>query len=334
MESSLERKSSRNHIARLLQDDWYGDLATILTTILEGTHEFFSSEGIRPLLFPITTGSVSSPMGYGSDSLPVQVNIKNNDVYLSDSMQFSLEIGARMFPNGAYYIMPSFRGEEVDERHLNEFFHSEAEIHGSLQDVMALVERYLVFLARRTLSAASSLKQEYDLSHVKKFVEEPASFFNHIRYDEAVSQLRAIPGALDQCETGYEVISSLGERELMKIHGEFTWLTHMPWLNVPFYQSREGDTAYSLSADLLAGIGEIVGCGQRVNSPEELAASMEYHRIRSEQYSWYAEMRDVRPLQTSGFGLGIERFILWFTNKKDIRECSLLLRNHRTISWP
>ena len=70
-------------------------------------------------------------------------------------MQFMLEYGCRMFKEGCYYIMPSFRGEEADERHLCQFYHSEAEIPGTLDDVMKLVEEYLIYLSRRLLEEFS-----------------------------------------------------------------------------------------------------------------------------------------------------------------------------------
>ena len=65
---------------------------------------------------PITSESVTSPMGLGSDSLPVSVELFDKNVYLADSMQFYLEYLLRQHPQGVFYIMPTFRGEEPDDR--------------------------------------------------------------------------------------------------------------------------------------------------------------------------------------------------------------------------
>lgn len=62
-------------------------------------------------------------------------------------MQFLLEYGLRFKGRGAFYIMPTFRGEILDKRHLNQFYHSECEISGSLEDVMTLSEEYVKFVA-------------------------------------------------------------------------------------------------------------------------------------------------------------------------------------------
>ena len=131
-------KFPENHLHKLLQDEWYAIINVLFSGIFIATHDFYRKKSIQPSLFPITTGSISSPMGLGSDSLPVKVKIRNNEVYLADSMQFCLEIGARLNEKGSYYIMPTFRGENIDSRHLNEFIHSEAEIKGNIKDVMKL----------------------------------------------------------------------------------------------------------------------------------------------------------------------------------------------------
>jgi aspartyl/asparaginyl-tRNA synthetase len=95
-------------------------------------------------MIPITCNSVSSPMGLGSDSLPVHVNLFGKETYLADSMQFYLEYFVRQ-PNveGIWYIMPTFRGEDPDARHLNQFFHSEAEIKGRFPNIQKVVNNYL-----------------------------------------------------------------------------------------------------------------------------------------------------------------------------------------------
>lgn len=330
------RNDKTSHIHHLLTDRWYQTLFGLFSLTLEASHDFFKAEKIPPSLFPITTGSVSSPMGLGSDSLPVKVRIRENDVYLADSMQFSLEIGARLSGKGAYYVMPTFRGEPMDERHLNEFFHAEAEIIGNLDDVMGLIQRYVLFLAR---TAHDRMGKEIsdvagNLAHIDALLSKPEQHFKRVEYKKAVEELRPIEGALASCGTDFPTITSKGEAELIRRYGEFTWVTHMPWNNVPFYQARDGNTEYSMTADLLAGIGEVVGCGQRVLSPKDVDESLAVHEVHSNGYEWYRSMREVSEIQTSGFGMGLERFILWLTRKKDIRECMLLIRNHDFISYP
>jgi aspartyl/asparaginyl-tRNA synthetase len=332
----LAWKGQEDYLKTLLAHPWYKHLAKISSTIYSATHDFFVSQNIAPFVFPITTGSVSSPMGLGSDSMPVKINLRGHEVFLADSMQFSLEVGARLNSQGAYYIMPTFRGESVDSRHLNEFVHSEVEIPGKLDDIINLAEGYVTSLVE---SVAKNCEESVattagGLAHIKNLLGRKGHAFLRISYEDALKRLEKVDGTTNDIKTGYPTITSKGESELLKEHGDFIWLTNMPWANVPFYQSKKEGTPYSMTGDLLAGIGEILGCGQRVATTKDLKESLGLHRVNIDGYCWYAEMRERMPLQTSGFGLGIERLILWITQTSEIRNCSLLYRDHDQVFYP
>ena len=322
-----------HHLKMLFSNSWYKTLNKIFSQVLSSTHDFYKIEEIEPTVFPITTGSVSSPMGLGSDSSPVSVKIKNNDVFLADSMQFSLEIGARLNKKGAYYVMPTFRGEQTDSRHLNEFVHSEVEIKGSLADIKKLAERYIKYLINGLLKNC-----EKEIFAVAGTIEHLRLALNRdfpsIRFEDAQKELKGIEGALETSSCGEQVITSVGEKELIKRLGDFTWLTNMPWLIVPFYQAKESNTKFSMTADLLGGIGEMLGSGQRVLNNSDVDESLKFHKVDENGYLWYKEMRDIETVQTSGFGLGTERFLLWALKHNDIRDCTLLLRDHSKIIFP
>jgi aspartyl/asparaginyl-tRNA synthetase len=322
-----------NHINVLLNHPWYKVLGNLYKSIFEATHGFYKSLDISPTLFPITTGSISSPMGLGSDSTPVSVEIKGNKVYLADSMQFCLEIGARLSDKGAYYIMPTFRGENMDERHLNEFVHSEVEIPGNINDIMKLAEDYIKYMMGYLLenNKADIASVAGTIDHLQDSLNKT---FARISHDEALNELKDVDGATEEIKDNLYRITKIGEKHLLDKYGDFTWITDMPFELVPFYQAKQPDGKSAYAADLLAGIGEILGCGQRVLSVADLDESLKEHNVNASEYEWYREMRKIKEIQTSGFGLGIERFILWVLKHNDIRDCTLLLRDHTKITTP
>lgn len=324
------------HLETLLSSPWYKVLCKIHSEVLRLTHDFYTLEGISPIVLPITTGSVSSPMGIGSDSLPVRVRFEHTgqSVYLADSMQFSLELGARLSDKGAYYVMPTFRGEDMDARHLNEFVHSEVEIFGTLEDVMGLAERYIQHLNRGILDSCgpeiASVVGSVD--HIHAFTD---TSFAAIEYKQALEELMPYDGACKMLASGSYDITPYGEKLLMEKHGDFVWLKHLPWNVVPFYQKQhDSDPELSCTADLLAGIGEILGGGQRTLTASELDVSLAVHDVELNGYEWYRKMHEEYPVQTSGFGLGVERYILWLLQHDDIRDCTLLLRDHKKTLFP
>lgn len=128
-------------------------------------------------------------------------------------------------------------------------------------------------------------------------------------------------------EDGWRNITRKAERELIKLYDGLVWITNYDELAVPFYQKLdkkiEGTTK---NADLLMGIGETVGCGERHEKSRELLDALKRHEVLPEEYEWYIEMKKHYPMQTSGFGMGIERFLMWVLKTSDIRNMQLCLR--------
>ena len=317
----------------VLKSDWYKLLVKLENLIFVETVKFYETENIGTVFLPVTTGSISSPMGRGSDSLPVKIKLFGVGTYLADSMQFLLEYGCRLTNcNGVYYIMPTFRGEKADSRHLCQFYHSEAEIKGSLNDVMNLVEKYIKYLSKKIIEKmGDELERKIgDISHIKKVANQRQKFIR-ISFNDVEQKLKELyPKDIDRyiqyCD-GWRNITSAGEKEIMKIYGGIVWITNYDVLAVPFYQQFdskiEGTTK---NADLLLGIGETVGCGERHEDYQELLKSLEIHNVDSNEYEWYINMKKISPLKTSGFGMGTERFLMWVMKCDDIRNMQICLR--------
>lgn len=319
-------KDINNHFLNAIDNEWYINLIELENLITKYTTLFYSEIKLKTLHMPITTGSISSPMGLGSDSVPVKINLHGIDTYLADSMQFSLEYAIRLFKRGTYYIMPSFRGEKEDERHLSQFYHSEVEIEGTLEDVMRLAESYIKYLSSHILEEfGENLKLiAGNIEHITKLIEKEK--FPEITFEEACEILNNSSEFIEYHKEGYRTINALGEKELIKYFDGIVWLKNFDVLSVPFYQDITKDKKYAKNADLLFGIGETLGAGERHASGEEVREALKIHNVSEEEYSWYIQMKDKYPLKTSGYGMGIERYILWLTNKDDIRDCQLLPR--------
>lgn len=316
----------------VLKNDWYKLLVKLENLISIETTKFYEKKSIITMHLPITTGSISSPMGRGSDSKPVKVSIENVETYLADSMQFLLEYGCRLNKNGVYYIMPSFRGESADDRHLCQFYHSEAEIPGVLEDVMNLVEEYIKYLSQKILETiGGELKEKIgDISHIEAMAKNE-NMFPRITFKEAEYRLKELyPNNIEEfIEYGEEWknLTPKAEKELIKLYGGVIWVTNYDELAVPFYQQSDSKIkGTTRNADLLMGIGETVGCGERYKNYKELIKSIKKHEVNDNDYEWYINLKKMFPMQTSGFGMGIERFLLWVLKGNDIRNMQICLR--------
>jgi len=325
-------KEKETHYLKIINEPWYKLLIKLQNLLSVETMKFYERKGIITLHLPVTTGSISSPMGKGSDSSPVKVNLQGVETYLADSMQFLLEYGCRLNEKGVYYVMPSFRGELADERHLCQFYHSEAEIPGTLNDVMKLVDEYIKYLSKMILKKlGNELKEAIgDISHIEKIANYKGKF-PRITFDEMEEIFKnKYPDKINEYieyNEGWRNITRKAEQELIKIFDGIVWVTNYDELAVPFYQQldnkKKGTTK---NADLMLGIGETVGCGERHENSLELLEALSHHEVDEKEYEWYINMKKENPLKTSGFGMGTERFLMWVLKAKDIRNMQICLR--------
>jgi aspartyl/asparaginyl-tRNA synthetase len=319
------------HYLTVCDNRWYAELVRLQDTFMAATVEFWSARDVRFGHLPVTTGSVSSPMGLGSDSSPVRVDMFGVPTYLADSMQFGLEYLCRLSEAGAYYVMPSFRGEAPDATHLCQFFHSEAEIPGGLDDVLQVSEAYVRHLVNRLMDKHESTVRTAagSADHAWKLLSDRTPF-RRFTFAEAAEELGNDPRYVVE-EAGWRNLTRAGEQELMRRFGEFIWVTHWDSLAVPFYQRGDGH-GRTLNGDLLFGPGEVVGAGERHTTGEQVLAALREHQVDPAQYAWYIQMKSCFPMRTAGFGLGVERFFMWLLRQPDIRDFELMPRvNGRTI---
>ncbi|WP_309244882.1 asparagine synthetase A [Bacillus sp. WMMC1349] len=320
--------TDHNRWCKVLESKWYENMFKIYSDIIKYSNQFYDQRNFSIAALPITTTSISSPMGLGSDSLPVKINLLGQETYLADSMQFLLEYTLRFNQNGVYYIMPSFRGEDSDERHLSQFYHSEVEIKGGLDDIIRLAEEYIQYITSFIIEKDYYHSLNVPVDHfndIKRIIY--LGHFPRIHFKDAIDLLKNEYPAGIEIRDGLKTINSEGEQHLIKKYNGVVWLTHLEHKSVPFYQQYDpDDQKYALAADLLIGMGETLGCGERADY-HSVQKSLMDHQVSPDHYEWYINMKKQYPLQTSGFGMGIERYIAWLTGNYDIRNIPVVYRD-------
>ncbi|XP_059203414.1 uncharacterized protein LOC131982810 [Centropristis striata] len=326
------------HSTLAIKSQWYRNLFQIQNTLFHSTVEYFhSSCQYSYALTPLTTDTISSPMGLGSDSEPVSVNLLGQDIYLADSMQFVLEYFLRFQENlpGTYYISPSFRGEDPDATHLNQFYHVECELLGDMDNAISIAEGYLAYLTKAMLKKHSDiiLNTAGTLTHVKAMLSklDGKTPLPRIPLDQAIPMMPSAD-CLEWVQDGQphfgRKLTRKGEHVLIEKYGGAVWLTEMDHLGVPFYQAYVEGTGRckAKAADLLLGLGETVGLGERHSTPEMVQEALRHHAVPEQSYKWYISMRQVKPLLTSGWGMGTERYLCWLLQHDDIRDINIIPR--------
>lgn len=253
-------------------------------------------------------------------------------------MQFYLEYMLRIRKNvpGVYYVDTSFRGERADAMHLNQFCHVECELVGSFSTAIETVEAYIVRLV-------SVFQQEHEklvktvagtTDHLVALLEHFGSHggrFPQISVDDAL----ALPMMVDDCwkyvlasdQTKGRTLTRKGELNSIEHFGGAVWLTEFDHLSVPFYQAFSDETrTKARCADLLLGLGEVLGLGERHMLARDVVTALAQHQVSIDGYAWYVEIRERRPRLTAGWGMGTERFLAWVFQHDDIRDMTIVPR--------
>ncbi|KAL4974642.1 hypothetical protein BDW66DRAFT_152675 [Aspergillus desertorum] len=154
-------QNPHTYAIQALHSPWHRMMLRLQSSLFHASIDFFRREmAYEYLIVPLTTGSISSPMGLGSDSQPVSIEMssgseKTTSTYLADSQQFLLEYALRLqdVPRGVFYAGTSGRGEDPDATHLNQFFHIECELVGGLNVGMDVANKYIVTLTQALLAS-------------------------------------------------------------------------------------------------------------------------------------------------------------------------------------
>src|SRR6476646_3692319 len=275
-------------------------------TVVQAVRNFLDNDGFTLADSPIFTPAACE----GTTTLFEVEYFEGEKAYLTQSGQLYNEATAAAFGK-AYCFGPTFRAEKSKtRRHLTEFWMVEPEMaYATLDDVLALSERFLSYIAARVLEdRQEELKQlERDPTKLEAIVPP----FPRVHYDDAVKMLHEgfEKGAV---ETKFEWGGDFGAPDETYISSQFdkpVMVHHYPAAVKAFYMARDPERAeLALGVDVLApeGYGEVIGGGERATSLEFLNEQIALHELPQEAFEWYLDLRRYGSVPPGGFGMGIE----------------------------
>jgi len=294
-------------------------------TVLRAIHEFFRSRGYYEVHPPIF---VSAAVEGGATLFPVRY-FDRDDVYLTQSSQFYLE--ALIFSlEKVYTIAPSFRAEKSrTRRHLTEFWHAEAEAAWMrFDELMNLLEELISHVLRRVLDSNSDELRL--LGRSLERLERIRRPFVRLTYDDALEILRRNNVNLKWGDD----IGADEERIITMQFDDPVLLHHFPEGIKAFYHRNDPDNPNTtLSVDLLApeGYGEVIGGGERIFDRDELLLKISRFGLNPKDYDWYVDLRRYGSVPHSGFGLGVDRLVMWICGLDHIRDAVPFPRDVRRV---
>jgi L-asparaginase / beta-aspartyl-peptidase len=219
--------------------------------------------------------------------------------------------------------------------HLNQFYHVECEFLGSFSVGISVAEKYIINLVSTFLRGYEEhiLASAGTTDHLKTLLDQYRSNsgkFPQVTLNDALNPPEIHSGCwkyVVPSDPGKgRAITRAGELKLIEHFGGIVWLTEMDHLTVPFYQAYSDETcAKARCADLLLGNGEVLGLGKRHMLSKDVMTALRKHEVPMGPYAWYMQMRDTKPALTTGWGMGVERFLAWILQHDDIAIWPLFL---------
>ncbi|MCZ2340797.1 MAG: asparagine--tRNA ligase [Bacteroidales bacterium] len=320
----------------------FGALARLRHRVSKTIHDFFDEQGFYYIHTPIITASDCEGAGalfrvttLDLDKLPLtpaksvdyDQDFFGKPAFLTVSGQLQVESFACSLGK-VYTFGPTFRAENSNTpRHLAEFWMVEPEMaFFDLTDNMNLAEAFLKRIIRDALDKCPEdmafFGERIDktlLPRLHSVLEKP---FLRVSYTEAVAILEQ-SGKTWEYPVGWgRDLQSEHERFLTEQHFQSpVILTDYPRTLKPFYMKVNDDGKTVRAMDVLVpGVGEIIGGSQREERADVLEQRMREQGIDPTAYQWYLDLRRFGTVPHSGFGLGLERILLFLSGMANIRD--------------
>jgi asparaginyl-tRNA synthetase len=325
-----------------VRSNTFGAVFRVRNALTHAIHTFFQDRGFLYVQTPIITTSDCEGAGqmFGVTTLNLQQAPRAVDgkvdwqqdffakpAYLTVSGQLEGEIFASAFSK-VYTFGPTFRAENSNTpRHLAEFWMIEPEMaFFELRDNMGLAEEFLKYIIRYVLDHCRE-----DLEFFNQFIEKSVlttlehvaeSDFGHISYTDAVEELKKSGKTWEfPVEWGSD-LQTEHERFLSEeVFKKPVIVTDYPKDIKAFYMRVNDDGATVRAMDVLVPrVGEIIGGSQREERYDVLVRRLRETGLEEKPYWWYLDLRRYGSVPHAGFGLGLERMMMYLTGLKNIRD--------------
>jgi asparaginyl-tRNA synthetase len=329
----------------------FGAIARLRHSVAQAVHGYFHRHGFvwvnTPIitssdcegageLFRVSTLDAANPPRNARGEVDFEQDFFGRETFLSVSGQLNVESYCLALSK-VYTFGPTFRAENSNtSRHLAEFWMVEPEIaFATLDDDAALAEDFLKSVIADVLAARPDdmrfFVERIDPDVVRRLEHVVSTPFVRMDYGEAIDILLRSGQQFEFPVRWGLDLQSEHERYLTEQHVRGPVVVcNYPKEIKAFYMRLNDDGRTVAAMDVLVpGVGEIIGGSQREERIDILDVRMRETGIvgpdveaslRDHDLWWYRDLRRYGTVPHAGFGLGLERFILYLTGMENIRD--------------
>ncbi len=319
----------------------FGAMARLRNRVSKTIHDFFQERGFLYVHTPIITASDCEGAGAlfrvstidpsepprRDGKVDYSQDFFGKPAYLTVSGQLQAEALACGLGK-VYTFGPTFRAENSNTpRHLAEFWMVEPEMaFYDLYDNMDLAEAFIKRIIRDALELCPEdmkfFQERIDNDLFSRLSGVLSTPFHRLPYTEAIEILSRSGQTWEFPVAWGNDLQSEHERYLAEKHFRCPVIIYdYPRTLKPFYMRCNDDNKTVRAMDVLVpGVGEIIGGSQREERADVLEQRMREQGLNPEGYQWYLDLRRYGTVPHSGFGLGLERVLLFLSGMANIRD--------------
>lgn len=315
----------------------FGAISRVRNAIAMAVHGCLQERGFQWVNTPIITASDCEGAGelfrvstleFVNRDKPVDFSedFFGEETFLTVSGQLNVESYCLALKN-VYTFGPTFRAENSNtSRHLAEFWMIEPEIaFADIHDNATLAEELLKSVFAEVLEKCPNDMQFFAdridgtvIDRLTNVIEKP---FERLTYTEAVKILENSGQDFEFPVSWGADLQSEHERFLTEQHvqGPMVVIDYPKEIKAFYMRLNDDDRTVAAMDVLVPGVGEIVGGSQREERLDVLERRMAEQGLEH-GLEWYKDLRRYGTVPHAGFGLGLERLVLYVTGMENIRD--------------
>ncbi|MCE8168446.1 MAG: asparagine--tRNA ligase [Candidatus Moeniiplasma glomeromycotorum] len=322
----------RNYPHLRAKTNYFLTLFRLRHSISKAIHDFFHQEGFFYIPTPIITGSDTEGAG---ELFNITTNEKEPFFPKQAKLTVSGQLQAEALAQGlgkVYTFAPCFRAEKSHTtRHLAEFWMVEPEMaFTDLSGIINLAEKmikYIINYALKNNDPELKFLENYNKENKKEIINKlkkvASTDFKKIDYEEVVKMLEKNKEnfIFNKIEWGMDLQTEHEKYLCQYFNNSPVFVLNYPAEIKAFYMKNNSDGKTVAGFDLLfPEIGELIGGSMREDNYQILQEKAQKIGLDINNLSWYFDLRKYGYAPSGGFGLGLERLIMFISGTENIRD--------------
>jgi asparaginyl-tRNA synthetase len=196
------------------------------------------------------------------------------------------------------------------------------DLEGDMDNAEGLVKHIIKHVLKSCPMEMEFLNQFVDNTLIERLTAVANAEFARMEYTEAIEHLEKVKDRFEfPVKWGVDLQSEHERYICEEICKKPVFLINYPKEIKAYYMRLNDDGKTVAAADLLVPyVGELIGGSQREERYDKLLERMREVDMDNDDNRWYLDLRKYGTTRHAGYGMGLERMVMYVTGIANIRD--------------